>query len=99
MLSVLSLVNCGTRDDWEFNELFNSENPFFGGLNNFEKRTYKSEDGSITFTYITNVKGDLNKLDELDLLKQKLFINWFFKKNQFCVNIFVKKPKKCRPAF
>jgi protein-arginine kinase activator protein McsA len=55
-----------------FNEFFNSENPFFGGLNNFEKKTYKSEDGSITFTYITNVKGDLNKSDEITLLKQKL---------------------------
>jgi len=39
---------------------------------NFEKKTYKSEDGSITFTYITNTKGDLNKSDELYLLKQKL---------------------------
>lgn len=64
----------GRNFDKLFNELFNSENPFFGGLNNLEKRTYKSEDGSITFTYITNVKGDLNKLDELDLLKQNLEI-------------------------
>jgi protein-arginine kinase activator protein McsA len=63
----------GRNFDRIFNELFNSENPFFNGLNNnFEKRTYKSEDGSITFTYITNVKGDLNKSDELYLLKQKL---------------------------
>ncbi len=38
----------------------------------WEKKTYKSEDGSITFTYITNVKGNLNKSDELDLLKQRL---------------------------
>lgn len=62
----------GKNFDKLFNELFNSENPFFGGLNNLEKRTYKSEDGSITFTYITNVKGNLNKSDELELLKQKL---------------------------
>lgn len=57
-----------------FNEFFNSKNPFFGGLNNFEKKTYRSEDGSITFTYITNVKGDLDKSDELSLLNQKLEI-------------------------
>ena len=62
----------GRNFDKLFNELFNSENPFFGGLNNLEKKTYKSEDGSITFTYITNVKGNLNKSDELDLLKQRL---------------------------
>ena len=64
----------GRNFDKLFNELFNSENPFFNGLNNFEKRTYKSEDGSISFTYITNVKGDLNKSDEVDLLKQRLEI-------------------------
>lgn len=62
----------GRNFDKLFNELFNSENPFFGGLNNLEKKTYKSEDGSITFTYITNVKGNLNKSDELDLFKQRL---------------------------
>ena len=62
----------GRNFDKLFNELLNSENPFFGGLNNLEKRTYKSEDGSISFTYITNVKGDLNKSDELELLKQEL---------------------------
>lgn len=64
----------GRNFDKLFNELFNSENPFFGGLDNLEKRTYKSEDGSITFTYITNVKRNLNKSDELELLKQKLEI-------------------------
>jgi len=62
----------GRNFDKLFNELFNSENPFFGDLDNLEKRTYKSEDGLITFTYITNVKGKLNKSDELELLKQKL---------------------------
>jgi hypothetical protein len=56
-----------------FNELFNSD-PFFRDLNNFEKKTYTSEDGSITFTYITNANGDLNKTDEVSLLKQKLDI-------------------------
>lgn len=61
----------GKNFDRLFNEFFNSD-PFFRDINNFEKKTYKSEDGSITFTYITNVKGDLNKSDELTLLKQKL---------------------------
>ena len=55
------------------NELTNSD-PFFGNLNNFEKKTYKSDDGLITFSYITNVKGKLDKTDELFLLKQKLEI-------------------------
>ena len=55
------------------NELTNSD-PFFGNLNNFEKKTYKSDDGLITFSYITNVKGNLDKTDELFLLKQKLEI-------------------------
>lgn len=62
----------GKNFDKFFNEFFNSENPFLNGMNNFEKRTYKSEDGSITFTYITNAKGDISKSDELELLKQKL---------------------------
>jgi protein-arginine kinase activator protein McsA len=60
----------------EFDKIFNEMFSLKSGINlndgNFEKKTYKSEDGSITFTYITNVKGGLNKSDELDLLKQKL---------------------------
>jgi protein-arginine kinase activator protein McsA len=53
------------------NEFFNSD-PFFGRNDNWEKRNYKSDDGNISFTYITNKKGDLEKNDELYLLKQKL---------------------------
>lgn len=64
----------GKNFDKIFYELLNSQNSFFNGLNNFEKKTYTSDDGSITFTYITNVKGDLNKSDEITLLKQKLDI-------------------------
>jgi protein-arginine kinase activator protein McsA len=60
----------------EFDKIFNDMFSLKSGINlnggNFEKKTYKSEDGSITFTYITNIKGDLNKSDELYLLKQKL---------------------------
>ena len=62
----------------EFDKIFNEMFSLKSGINlndgNFEKKTYKSEDGSITFTYITNTKGDLNKSDELYLLKQKLDI-------------------------
>lgn len=53
------------------NEIFNND-PFFNGLNNWEKRNYKSEDGKISFTYITNKRGDLEKPDELTILKERL---------------------------
>jgi protein-arginine kinase activator protein McsA len=53
-----------------FNELFSMDD--FFNPRGFEKRTYKSEDGSMTFTYITNKKGDLTESDEIHLLKQKL---------------------------
>ena len=55
-----------------FNELWSSD-PFFNG-DKWERKHYKSEDGSITFTYITNKRGELNKQDEVSLLKQKLDI-------------------------
>ena len=53
------------------NEIFNND-PFFNGLNNWEKRNYKSDDGKISFTYITNKRGDLEKPDELTILKERL---------------------------
>lgn len=53
-----------------FNELFNTDD--FFNPRGFETRTYKSEDGSMTFTYITNKKGELTESDEIYLLKQKL---------------------------
>ena len=56
-----------------FNEFFNSD-PFFYGGNNWKRKEYKSEDGSISFTYITNRGDILDKSDELSLLKQKLDI-------------------------
>jgi protein-arginine kinase activator protein McsA len=55
-----------------FNELWSSD-PYLNG-DNWERKNYKSEDGSISFTYITNKRGRLNKQDELTLLKQKLEI-------------------------
>jgi protein-arginine kinase activator protein McsA len=55
-----------------FNELWSSD-PFLNG-DNWERKKYKSEDGNISFTYITNKLGGLNKQDELSLLKQKLNI-------------------------
>ena len=56
-----------------FNELRSSD-PFLNG-DNWERKNYKSEDGSISFTYITNKRGGLNKQDEISLLKQKLDIS------------------------
>lgn len=55
-----------------FKDFFDFENQFFGFDNNFEKKTYKSDDGLISFTYVTNKRGDLNEDDEINLLKQKL---------------------------
>jgi protein-arginine kinase activator protein McsA len=55
-----------------FNDLWSSD-PFLNG-DNWERKNYKSEDGNISFTYITNKRGELNKQDELSLLKQKLNI-------------------------
>ncbi len=47
-------------------------NRFFDSKTNWEKRTYNSNDGSISFTYMTNKGNDLNENDEIYLLKQKL---------------------------
>jgi protein-arginine kinase activator protein McsA len=45
---------------------------FFFNPKNFEKKTYRSEDGSIVFTYITNKNPELNEGDEVSQLKNKL---------------------------
>jgi protein-arginine kinase activator protein McsA len=63
----------GRNFDKLFNEFLNSD-PFFYGGNNWKRKEYKSEDGSISFTYITNRGDVLDKSDELSLLKQKLEI-------------------------
>jgi protein-arginine kinase activator protein McsA len=44
----------------------------FSFENNWEKKTYKSDDGIISFTYITNKKEKLDHNDEITLLKQQL---------------------------
>lgn len=54
-----------------FNEFFNP-NSFFGNENNWDRKSYQSPDGSISFTYITNKKSDNIKSDELALLKEEL---------------------------
>ena len=54
-----------------FNEFFNSD-PFFGNGNNWDKKSFQSPDGSISFTYITNKKSDNKKSDELISLKEEL---------------------------
>jgi excinuclease UvrABC helicase subunit UvrB len=52
------------------NDLFRMDELTF--TDNWEKKTYKSEDGLISFTYITNKSDKLNQDDEIYLLKQKL---------------------------
>ena len=58
----------------DFEKLFNQILPksFLLNPNNFEKKTYLSEDGSMSFTYITTKGNRQNESDELSQLKQKL---------------------------
>lgn len=55
------------------NEFFYSD-PFFNNGDNYVRKNYTSEDGKISFTYITNKRGGLEKQDEITLLNQKLNI-------------------------
>ncbi len=52
------------------NELFKMDDLM--STNGWEKKTYKSDDGMISFTYMTNKPSKLDKKDELYLLKQEL---------------------------
>jgi excinuclease UvrABC helicase subunit UvrB len=52
------------------NDLFRMDDLMF--TDKWEKKTYKSDDGVISFTYITNKSEKLNQDDELYLLKQRL---------------------------
>ena len=58
----------------DFEKLFNQilSKSFLLNPNNFEKKTYLSEDGSMSFTYITTKGGGQNGSDEISRLKQKL---------------------------
>ena len=58
----------------DFEKLFNKilSKIFLLNPNNFEKKTYLSEDGSMSFTYITTKGNRQNESDELSQLKQKL---------------------------
>jgi protein-arginine kinase activator protein McsA len=58
----------------DFEKLFNQilTKSFLLNPNNFEKKTYLSEDGSMSFTYITTKGSRQNESDELSRLKQKL---------------------------
>ena len=58
----------------DFEKLFNQilSKSFLLNPNNFEKKTYLSEDGSMSFTYITTKGNRQNESDELSRLKQKL---------------------------
>lgn len=52
------------------NDLFRMDD--FLSNNTWEKKTYKSDDGIISFTYITNKGEKLNEEDEIYLLRQRL---------------------------
>lgn len=56
-----------------FNEMFNSSfDGFSFDENKWQKRTYKSPDGSISMTYFTHSPKVSNQSNEIELLKQKL---------------------------
>jgi len=57
-----------------FNEMFSNRTGFNFGDNNWDKRTYKSPDGSFSMTYITKKNNSNPNLDEVDILKHKLEI-------------------------
>lgn len=52
------------------NELFRMD--VLTPTNGWERKTYKSDDGMISFTYMTNKSSNLNQKDELYLLKKEL---------------------------
>jgi protein-arginine kinase activator protein McsA len=58
----------------DFEKLFNQilSKSFLLNPDNFEKKTYMSEDGSMSFTYITTKGHRQDGSDELSRLKQKL---------------------------
>jgi protein-arginine kinase activator protein McsA len=58
----------------DFEKLFNQilSKSFLLNPDNFEKKTYMSEDGSMSFTYITTKGHRQDGSDELFRLKQKL---------------------------
>lgn len=60
--------------DWnEFNRMMDEMFSPFGGNHGWDKKTYSSPDGSISYTFMTN-KGfnKLNDKNDIELLKTKL---------------------------
>lgn len=55
-----------------FNELFNDLEKDFFNPENFERKTFTSEDGSFSYTMYVNKKNGTNKPSEVSLLKQEL---------------------------
>ena len=70
----INLKNNNMLGNEDFEKLFNQilSKSFLLNPNNFEKKTYLSEDGSMSFTYITTKGNRQNESDELSQLKQKL---------------------------
>jgi len=55
-----------------FNELFNDLERDFFNPENFERKTFTSEDGSFSYTIYVNKRNGINKPNEISLLKQEL---------------------------
>jgi len=60
----------------EFDKIFNEMFSFNSGINlndnNWEKKTYKSQDGSYSITYLTKNYHNSKNTNEIELLKSKL---------------------------
>ena len=57
-----------------FNDLFNDLDKQFFNPDNFERKSFISDDGSFSYTILTNKVNSENKTDEILLLKQELDI-------------------------
>lgn len=55
-----------------FNELFNDLEKDFFNPENFERKTFTSDDGSFSYTTYVNKRNGINKPSEISLLKQEL---------------------------
>jgi protein-arginine kinase activator protein McsA len=62
----------------EFDKIFNEMFSFKSGINlndkNWEKKTYKTQDGTYSITYFTKNNSKNSNFNEIELLKNKLEI-------------------------
>ena len=55
-----------------FNELFNDLERDFFSPENFERKTFTSDDGSFSYTMFVNKRNEIDKPSEISLLKEEL---------------------------